>query len=309
MGGQTAACLPAFPKNDGSLEALALLPVAAGSTESSSTTETDGGTTTPAATLDTTAPTFAGVTTTTTTSFSTIDLAWTAATDDVSATSAIVYEICQQTTATSCQGTFTATYTTAAGATNYSVTGLTGYTDYYFVIRAKDEASNVDTNTIEMTTRTSAIKLWRVPTVPSGFTRTSINTTCDGGKAATCASAAALLSFTATDEIRDMPGNYGVPTNVSIRNVAETNEIVPNWASLVDGNIDSSLSGAGASSGNYWTGSTTTGALGADHCLGWASTSGGQDGTTGNSNFSNGDWLDNNTAPCTGSRGVLCICW
>jgi hypothetical protein len=71
-----------------------------------------------------------------------IDLTWTASTDDITAQSAIVYEICQSNVSGSCS-TFTPVYTTTPGAVSYSVTGLTAATTYYFVIRAKDQSGNV----------------------------------------------------------------------------------------------------------------------------------------------------------------------
>ncbi|MBI2060125.1 MAG: hypothetical protein HYT87_10170 [Nitrospirae bacterium] len=103
--------------------------------------------------VDTAAPTFGGVTSATAVSASQIDLSWTAATDTVSVQANIVYEICQTTTSGGCL-TFTATYTTTAGATSYPVVTLSPGTRYYFVVRAKDEANNVDANTVENSTVT-----------------------------------------------------------------------------------------------------------------------------------------------------------
>lgn len=70
-----------------------------------------------------------------------INLSWTAATDNSTAQAAIVYEICQSTSSTGCN-TFSATYTNGAGVVTKSVTGLTGSTTYYFVVRAKDASGN-----------------------------------------------------------------------------------------------------------------------------------------------------------------------
>ncbi|MDD5057530.1 MAG: hypothetical protein PHQ60_06635 [Sideroxydans sp.] len=78
-----------------------------------------------------------------------VTLSWDAATDDVTASSAIVYDISVATTA---GAPFAATYSTAAGATSYTVTGLADDTDYFFVVRARDEAGNRDTNTVEALT-------------------------------------------------------------------------------------------------------------------------------------------------------------
>ncbi|MBI2059221.1 MAG: SUMF1/EgtB/PvdO family nonheme iron enzyme [Nitrospirae bacterium] len=105
---------------------------------------------------DTTAPTFAGLSAATATSASQIDLAWTAAADNVSMASAIVYKICQSTTSGTCGASFTATYTTSVGVTSYSATGLSAGTAYYFVAHAVDEAGNADSNTLQKSATTKA---------------------------------------------------------------------------------------------------------------------------------------------------------
>ena len=84
------------------------------------------------------------------------DLSWNASTDNFTAQANIVYEICQTTTSGACSP-FAVSYTTAAGATNYSATGLNALTTYYFVIRAKDSVNNNGTATGEVSTTTNAI--------------------------------------------------------------------------------------------------------------------------------------------------------
>jgi len=92
------------------------------------------------------APTFSGLTLAVPTSSTTVDVAWELATDDVSASDAIVYDI---SVATSSGAAFNVDYTTAAGASDYTISGLTEGMDYYIVVRARDEAGNSDTNTVE----------------------------------------------------------------------------------------------------------------------------------------------------------------
>lgn len=84
-----------------------------------------------------------------------INLTWGASTDETTVQSAIVYEICQGTLAGFCN-TFTATYTTAAGATAFAATGLTPSTPYFFRVRARDLAGNLSTPTAEATATTAA---------------------------------------------------------------------------------------------------------------------------------------------------------
>lgn len=79
----------------------------------------------------------------------TITLRWAPASDNVSAATNIVYDIFQS--ATPGGESFAApSYTSAAGAVSYTVTGLTLATKYYFVVRARDEAGNSDGNTTEV---------------------------------------------------------------------------------------------------------------------------------------------------------------
>ncbi|MBI2061545.1 MAG: hypothetical protein HYT87_17530 [Nitrospirae bacterium] len=113
--------------------------------------------------VDTTPPTFSGASSAASASATRINLTWTAATDAVSASAAIIYRICQSTTTGTCQTTFTTTYTTAAGAVSYGVDSLTTGTTYYFVVRAVDEAGNVETNTVQVSAAPVA-----PPTCPAG---------------------------------------------------------------------------------------------------------------------------------------------
>lgn len=112
---------------------------------------------------DTTPPSFAGATGATPNP-SSITLAWSAATDNVTPSSQIVYEIYQ---ATSAGGeSFAApSYTTAPGATSYTVGQLPISTKYYFVVRARDAAGNVDANKVEVSATTPAI----ADTTPPSF--------------------------------------------------------------------------------------------------------------------------------------------
>ncbi|VAX33567.1 hypothetical protein MNBD_NITROSPIRAE03-1875, partial [hydrothermal vent metagenome] len=108
-----------------------------------------------ATTLDAIPPTFGGAATATAVSSSQIDLTWTAATDNVTPSSNIVYLIYISTTSGGQDFLLPPSYTTAAGATTYSVTGgLSSSTTYYFVVRARDEAGNIDNNTVEVSATT-----------------------------------------------------------------------------------------------------------------------------------------------------------
>ena len=85
-----------------------------------------------------------------------ISLNWTAVTDDISRSNNMVYEICQSKTTGDCGESFTASHTTASGASSFTVTGLSTLTDYYFQIRAKDEVGNISNASDEATASTDA---------------------------------------------------------------------------------------------------------------------------------------------------------
>ena len=97
---------------------------------------------------DTTDPDFGGLKSVTAVSATALNLSWNPAVDNVTASSKIVYNIYRA--VRSGEENFAAPgYTTASGATSYSVTGLSPGTTYYFIVRAKDEAGNIDDNIIE----------------------------------------------------------------------------------------------------------------------------------------------------------------
>ena len=109
--------------------------------------------TTPA-TSDNMAPTFAGLGSAAASTTS-IQLSWNAATDMVTPAAQLVYLIYQATSAAG-QSFATPTYTTAPGLTSYTVMGLSPGQTYYFVVRAQDQAGNVDTNLVEKSAMTTA---------------------------------------------------------------------------------------------------------------------------------------------------------
>jgi hypothetical protein len=104
-------------------------------------------------TVDSVAPTFAGATSAAAQSPGTVALSWSAASDDYSAAAQIHYEV--YASRTSGGETFAAPdLVTLPGATSGLVTDLGGDTLYYFVVRAKDQAGNLDGNAVEVTAQT-----------------------------------------------------------------------------------------------------------------------------------------------------------
>ena len=104
--------------------------------------------------VDVQPPTFAGAAAATTTGASTIRLTWSAGSDNVSLAGNLVYQVYRATSAGG-QSFAAATYTTAPGVTSFVATGLAPTTPYFFVVRARDQAGNVDGNLIEVTATTA----------------------------------------------------------------------------------------------------------------------------------------------------------
>lgn len=104
---------------------------------------------------DRTAPTFAGLESATTciagptggqsTSY---QLSWAAATDDVTPSTKIAYDIYQATKPDG-EDFSSATYTVRHGATTFATPPLPADQAFYFVVRARDRAGNRDSNQVE----------------------------------------------------------------------------------------------------------------------------------------------------------------
>jgi hypothetical protein len=75
-------------------------------------------------------------------------LSWEAATDNVTPPGSIVYNIYQATTAGG-EDFSQPTYTTAPGATAFDTPQLSAVKTFYFVVRARDQAGNEDSNKVE----------------------------------------------------------------------------------------------------------------------------------------------------------------
>ncbi len=75
-------------------------------------------------------------------------LAWNPASDDVSASSQIAYDI-YRATAAGREDFSSPTYTTPPAATSFATPPLPGDQTYYFVVRARDRAGNRDSNKVE----------------------------------------------------------------------------------------------------------------------------------------------------------------
>ncbi len=125
----------------------------------------------------------------------------------------------------------------------------------------------------------------------------------------------AFISVSATDEIRDMPTLYSLPTNRPIVDV-NGKKIADDWADLLDGSIDVALDetavlGAAGNNDSFWhSGSNADGSLHPDNCTGWTTTSTGVKQMAGRHKTTNSAWISWSAAlGCSGQFRLLCIAW
>jgi alpha-tubulin suppressor-like RCC1 family protein len=96
-------------------------------------------------------PAFAGFGVAVPSSPTSVDIAWSAATDNVSASEQIVYDISLSATPGE---TFSVSYTSDPGAASFTISGLSEGTHYFIVVRARDQAGNRDGNILEAQVKT-----------------------------------------------------------------------------------------------------------------------------------------------------------
>jgi hypothetical protein len=125
----------------------------------------------------------------------------------------------------------------------------------------------------------------------------------------------AFISVSGSDEIRDMPANYAVPTAQNIE--SPTGKLLdPDWASLLSGTILQSLSAASVGAAlYYWTGSDTDGSVVANTCTAWTNAISGTGGVGTNAGV-NGTWLNDTSSgavtasACTSAgNSLLCLAY
>ncbi len=128
--------------------------------------------------------------------------------------------------------------------------------------------------------------------------RAGVDAICQasGKRPAGYANVRAFISVNAGDSIANMPGNYGIPTNVPIVGPNGT-ELAANWADLLDGSIAASLQAAGIGGASlWWSGSNPDGSLGttlgSDSCAGWTDNGPSVRALSGDVTQADGRWLD-----------------
>lgn len=141
--------------------------------------------------------------------------------------------------------------------------------------------------------------------------RSIVDSYCNLATTLGCSINRAFLSLTTTDEIRDMPTNYGVPTNLPVYGIKRDGtcktQIANNWADLLDGSILASMYAATCNEVNtaYWTYETPTGGTTDSYtCTGSAGT-----GYRGIPTYTSISWIADNFVQCaTYQYPFLCLC-
>ncbi|PYQ98744.1 MAG: hypothetical protein DMF97_12090 [Acidobacteria bacterium] len=119
---------------------------------------------------DTQPPTAPTGVTATAASGTTVNLSWTASTDNTGVASYLIDR---------CQGAGCATFTQTgtSATTTYSVTGLSASTSYSFRVRATDAAGNMSSYSTVVTATTPASSDTQPPTTPANVTGTAVSST------------------------------------------------------------------------------------------------------------------------------------
>jgi hypothetical protein len=119
----------------------------------------------------------------------------------------------------------------------------------------------------------------------------------------------AFISFSDTDEIRDLPSTANVPTNRPFVGWRKSNTlggvVADNWAGLLGGSIKANLAQV---DDNFWfSGSNGDGSLG-ENCSGWQpSANGTNTGNYGNPDQTDSRWIGNMSGLCGGTYDLMCL--
>jgi hypothetical protein len=152
-----------------------------------------------------------------------------------------------------------------------------------------------------------------------GDARVAADNICAATKASdypelNCSTTHALIGIGVDDEIQDMVANYGLPNAQAVLGPTGI-EIGASWADLFDGSLSHSLGDAAVfdSQTFYWTGSKDDGSgyPATTACAGFSY--GGSDdvqvATLGDSDATNGDWLNGSGSLCNVQHAFVCACW
>ena len=259
-----------------------------------------------------------------------VQLTWSAASDTVTPQSSLQYTLVRSSssninTVANAQSNGTTVMNWTANTTSYTVNNLSPSSTYYFNVIVRDSLNNMSVYSTEtVTTPVRPLLLIETTSIYNGNLggRTGADAKVQAVYAASysgfnCSNVRCLISVSDSDEIRDMPALYGVPTDVPVYSPNGT-KIANNWSQLMYGggasNLLSSLNDAGLSDGTYgwwWSGSFGDGSLGWQHCNGYTDTTGGTAGSSSSTiiNETTGNWLWSSSVAGTQTCKLLGVCW
>jgi len=194
---------------------------------------------------DSTPPVFDGVKTVVADSWNQVSLTWQAAVDDQTPQSGIVYRI-YQAMSPGGENFTTPTYVSPAGATTYTITGLSGGTTYYYVVRAVDASGNEDTNTVEVSVTTPLAALY--VDVNKGSDITGDGSQANPFRTVTKAMSAVLPGWTVYVEAGSYNANTGETFPIQIPQGVSLICNGPSYSTVLEGGTGITLRGGPGSS-------------------------------------------------------------
>ena len=257
-----------------------------------------------------------------------VQLTWGAASDAVTPQSSLEYTLVRSFTSNinsvaNAQSNGNTVMDWTANTTSYTVNNLTPSSTYYFNVIVRDSLGNMSIYSTEtVTTPIRPILLFETTTTYDGNLggRTGADTKVQAAYDASYSGfnytdVKCFISTSDSDEIRDMPTAYSVPTDVPVYSPTGI-KIANNWNQLMFGggasNLLNSLSGAGLSSGWWWSGSFGDGSLGWQHCNGYTNnTTGGTAGSSSNTDISEetGNWIWSSSVAGSSFLKLIGVCW
>lgn len=204
-----------------------------------------------------------------------------------------------------------------SGTSSATIGGLKWDRRYYFNVSVKDEHGNETAYEMGQVDTLRPMYMFPAASVRGDSIggRTGADAKCASAKAETwaslpCSTTHAILSFSPTDEIRDMEPTFGIPPKM-VASGTDTH-LLGGWGQMVSGQLSVSVYVAGLSStSHHWTGSTGSGGLDESdpprNCQGW---DGPGEGSLGD--HISGNWLvgGNGETNCTANDNpFMCICW
>lgn len=259
-----------------------------------------------------------------------VKISWSAASDAGTPPSSLQYLVYRSTTnnvgnVVDIKANGLAVGSFAANIADLTEKGLTPNSTYFYNVIVKDAAGNESAYEATSATTTSVIYLFEEGTNRNGDLKTagsfstarvSGDALCEAKRAAShsnlnCLTTKVFLSIGSDDEIRDMPSNYLVPTNLQLQGPTGL-KIADDWANILDNSIDANFNAASIVTGsNFWGGSDSPndGSVSGAACNAFTSSNDGVSGGVGQANITS-FWLAVGALGCDFAlHQYVCMCW